>query len=83
METIYDWLSISAFAGLVVLFLHRSSELDVPRDSLWQYLAAGVGLALANWLGNEGLHWPAIAALVATGGYIHVALRPFRPPPQS
>ena len=49
METIYDWVTVGLFAGLVVLFLQRSSE-DQPRDGLLEYLVAGLGLAIANYL---------------------------------
>jgi asparagine N-glycosylation enzyme membrane subunit Stt3 len=80
LETPYDWISIAIFAGLVVLFMQRST-LRSPRDSLWQYLAASIGCALANWFGNnaEGrylYHIAAIAVILGTLAYIWFALRP-------
>ncbi len=82
LETVYDWLSIAIFAGLVVLFMQRSTLKD-PRDSLWQYLVAAVGCALANWLGNSALadhslvfHAAAVAVTLGTLGFIVKVLRP-------
>jgi hypothetical protein len=61
----------------VVLFLQRSSQ-EEPTDSLWSYLGAGVGCAVANYFGNEGNHIVAIAIIVATVAFIFVVLKPFR-----
>ena len=58
MSTVYDWLTMIVFAGLVVLFLQRSQ--GEARDALWQYLVAAVGCAVTNYLGNEGQDLPAI-----------------------
>lgn len=83
METVYDWVTVAIFAGLIVLYLQRSS-LDDPRDSIWQYLGASIGCAVANYFGNEGqesgnllYHGLAWAIIAATLGYIFYALRPF------
>lgn len=78
MQTIYDWLTVGIFCALITLFLHRSVDVDEPRDSLWQYLVASAGCALVNWLGNEGRHLPALGALALTLGFIHRVLAPFR-----
>jgi len=77
LHTVYDWVTVGLFAGLIVLFLQRSSQQDPP-DHLWQYLIAAVGCALTNYLGNEDMHIPAIAVILATLAYIHHVLRPFR-----
>jgi hypothetical protein len=77
VETAYDWITVGVFAMLITLFLHRSVDVDQPRDRLWQYLVASAGCAFTNWLGNEGWHAFAIAALAATLGYIYFILRPF------
>lgn len=77
MQTVYDWITLAIFAGLVVLFLQRSSQ-EEPTDSLWSYLGAGVGCAVANYFGNEGNHIVAIAIIVATVAFIVVVLKPFR-----
>jgi hypothetical protein len=77
MQTVYDWITLAIFAGLVVLFLQRSSQ-EEPTDSLWSYLGAGVGCAVANYFGNEGNHIVAIAIIVATVAFIVLVLKPFR-----
>ena len=79
MSTVYDWLTVAVFAGLVVLFLQRSSK-DEPTDHLWQYLPPALGCGLSNYLGNEGYHLAAVATLVATGAYIFYVLKPFPGP---
>lgn len=76
METIFDWLSVAIFSGLIVLFLQRSSEAE-PRDHLWQYLAASGGCAVANYLGNEGYDVWAGLALVFVLAFIWIVLRPY------
>lgn len=77
METPYDFLTVGIFAGLVVLFLQRSVDEPPPGDRLWHYLLAGVGCAIANWLGNEGYTLAAIAALLVTLAFIFYVLKPF------
>lgn len=84
MQTIYDWVTIALFAGLIVIFLQRSvgqrpDEAGEPeyQDSMLHYLAPSVGLALANYLGNEG---QPIAAWLLIGGvcvYIALVIKPF------
>lgn len=75
MSTVYDWLTVGLFAGLIVLFLQRSSS-EEPGDRLRDYLLAGCGLAVINQLGNEGMHLLAILALLGLLGFIHLTLRP-------
>lgn len=78
METIYDWVCLGIFAGLVVLFLQRSvGEETEQNDSLLLYLAAGVGLAVVNYFGNEGQDLLAIPLLALTLGFIFKFLKPF------
>jgi len=84
MQSIYDWLSLAIFAGLIVLFLQRSTSDRADKDvSLFYYLAAGVGCAVANYFGNNGQDIIAIALLVATIGFIVYFLRPFQRPSNS
>lgn len=75
METVYDWVTVIIFAGLIVLYLQRSSE-EAPEDSIWQYLAAALGCAIANYLGNEGYDIPAVLVIVGVLGYTHIVLHP-------
>jgi hypothetical protein len=90
VETPYDWVTVAIFAGLIVLFLQRSSAEGEPQDSIWQYLAASIGCAVANYFGNQAVknsvdgtvdylnHGLAIVVLVGTVGYIWFALKPFK-----
>ena len=84
METVYDWITIVIFGGLVVLFLHRSVSPDAPRDTLLQYLPPAVGCALANYVGNEaekaanqGEKVVSFLIVVAVLAYIAIVLKPF------
>ena len=84
MDTIYEWLSLAIFAGLIVLFLQRSTSERADNDvSLLYYLGAGVGCAVANYFGNKGQDIVAIALLVATVGFIGYFLKPFHKPSSS
>lgn len=77
MTTIYDWVSVAIFAGLIVLFLQRSADDGPEVDSIWHYLPPSIGCALANYLGNEGNRLVAVAILTGTLFYIWRVLRPF------
>ena len=76
MQTIFDWVTIGIFAALVVLFLQRSVP-GTSQDTVWHYLPAAAGCALANYLGNEGQ--PILAAAVIAGVLIYtvLVLKPF------
>jgi predicted MFS family arabinose efflux permease len=81
VETVYDWVTVAIFAGLVVLFVQRSTaeeETPAAHDSLLLYLAAALGCAVANYLGNKGLHLLAIPLIGATILFILYYLRPFK-----
>lgn len=75
METVYDWVTILGFAGLVTLFLQRSS-LEEPPDTIWHYLPPSIGFAVTNYLGNEEMDIPAIVVGLATVAYIIIVLKP-------
>ena len=79
MSSVYDWVTVAIFAGLIVLCLKRS-EAEHLRDSMWQYLIASVGCAFSNYLGNEGHHLLAVASIIATLGYVLLVLKPFKLP---
>jgi hypothetical protein len=74
VNTIYDWVTVGLFAALIVLFLQRSSE-ENPPDKLWHYAPPSVGCAVANYLGNEGLHQLAIPALIGIVAYMVMVLK--------
>ena len=82
METAYDWLTLALFAGIVVLFLQRSS-MESPPDRMIDYLPPALGCLAANWLGNTGikndnllLHGGAVAIIVGVMVYVWLVLKP-------
>jgi hypothetical protein len=76
METIYDWITVAIFGGMVVLFLQRSTQAE-PKDTLIQYLPPAVGCAIANYVGNHGQGPLSAAIVVAVLVYILIVLKPF------
>lgn len=79
METVYDWTCLAIFAGLIVLFLHRSTDRSpAGNDSLLFYLVAGAGCGVANYFGNNGYDLIAILIIVATLAFIFYFLKPFK-----
>ena len=80
MKTIYDFVTVALFAGLVILFLQRSTAAE-PQDHMYQYLPPAVGCALANWFGNQGQHALAIVTMLAVVGYVVIVLKPFNQKP--
>lgn len=75
METAYDWITIAIFAGLIVLFLQRSTA-EVQVDRVIDYLPPALLCALANYLGNNGYHVPAILMILAVPIYVWMVLKP-------
>ena len=75
MKTIYDWVTIALFAGLIILFLHRSTA-EEPSDKIYQYAPPAVGCALVNYLGNNGFVAIAVIGIVAILGYVWYILKP-------
>jgi len=88
VQTIFDLVTLGLFAGLVVLFLQRSTTPE-PRDHMYQYAPPAIGCAVANYFGNQGdklgnmglevLAWVLIACVVA---YVLYVLRPFSQTPR-
>jgi len=81
VNTIYDLATMIIFAGLVVLFLQRSTAAE-PRDHMYQYAPPALGCAVANWVGNPvpkglGQDWLAVAIILAVIVYIFYVLKPF------
>lgn len=80
METAYDWITISIFAGLVTLFLARSTSDSDQEDNMWHYLPPSAGCGVANWLGNEGHGWAAALLIAGSLSYaFHFLHRPSSP----
>jgi len=53
LDTVFDLVTMAMFAGLVVLFLQRSTSPE-PRDHMYQYAPPAIGCAVANYFGNQG-----------------------------
>jgi hypothetical protein len=82
METVYDWLSLAIFAGIIVLFLQRSS-MESPPDRMIDYLPPALGCAIANQAGNYALendsllmHAVGAALLIGVVVYVWLVLKP-------
>lgn len=74
METVWDWVTIFCFGGLVVLMLQRSVE-ERTRDHLMEYLFPAVGCGVANYLGNHYSDIGAAAVLVLVAAYVFKVLK--------
>lgn len=74
MQTVWDWITVMMFAGLITLFLQRSAQ-EEPSDKLWQYAPPAIACAVANYLGNNGYEVVALALLAATGFYVFRVLK--------
>lgn len=75
MQTIYDWITIAIFAGLIVLFLQRSTA-EVQVDRVIDYLPPALCCALGNYLGNNGHPVLAIAVIAVIPIYVWFVLKP-------
>ncbi len=80
MKTIYDLVTMVIFAGLVVLFLQRSTAQE-PRDHMYQYAPPALGCAVANYVGNHGNAILAWVLIVGVVGYVLYVLKPFNQTP--
>lgn len=85
MQTIYDWVTVAIFAGLIVIFLQRSVGDGEPQDSILSYLPPAIGCAVANYFGNEGLEqgntvYLVLGALGIVGvlAYTYYVIKPFQ-----
>ena len=79
MSSVYDWVSLAIFAGLVVLFLQRATADRAEEDvSLLYYLVASVGCAAGDYLGNHDQSVMGALVLAATVAFILFYLRPIK-----
>lgn len=74
METVWDWLTVICFGGLVVLMLQRSVE-EKPKDHLMEYLVPAAGCGIANYIGNHYSDIGAAIALVLVAVYVFKVLK--------
>lgn len=78
METVYDWITVAIFGGLVILFLQRSMAESEPQDTIFHYLPPAIGCAIANYVGNQGNGILSALIVVAVLAYIILILKPFQ-----
>lgn len=78
MKTSYDFVTVAVFAAIVLIFLQRSVSPPAKADPMWHYLAASIGCAVSNFLGNEGFDLAAITLLLLVVGFVLVVIRPFQ-----
>lgn len=74
METIWDWITVICFGGLIVLMLQRSVE-EETRDHLMEYLFPSLGCAIANYIGNHYSDLGAAVAMLVVGAYVFKVLK--------
>lgn len=74
METIWDWITVIAFGGLIVLMLNRSMQ-EEPVDHLAEYLVPAAGCAIANWIGNNHSDLFAGVTLGLVAAYVYKVLK--------
>lgn len=75
---------MAIFAGLIVIFLQRSTGEVLDDDPLWSYFPPSVGCAISNYLGNKGVDQPGfdlfdlggILGIVAVLVYIYYVIKP-------
>jgi hypothetical protein len=77
MNSLYDWVTMVIFGGIVVLFLQRSVGPHRPSDKMYHYLPPALGCAIADYLGNHDQGLAAIALIIVAVGYIVLFLKPF------
>lgn len=77
MQTIYDWVTLAMFAGLIILFLQRSTA-EEPSDKIYHYAPPAIGCAGVNYLGNNGYAPFAIAGIFAILVYVWYVLKPLK-----
>jgi hypothetical protein len=66
MVTVFDYLTIACFAGLVIAYF------QFTKRDVWtfiQLMISGVAFAIANQIGNAGLPIFALILIVAGAGY--------------
>ncbi len=78
MKTIYDLMSMIAFAGLAILYLQRSASSSPDPVALWKYAVAALGCVLADYFGDHGMVAASIATFVALALFSIAMLKPFQ-----
>ena len=79
MSSIYDWVSLGIFAGIIVLFLHRATAERAEDDvSLIYYLVPAAGCAIGDYLGNHGEGLLGALMFAAAIAFVFFYLKPIK-----
>lgn len=72
MATVFDVITVTCFAGLVLAFFKFT---DGERKTLMHFMLAAVVFAVANQVGNNGPAWLATLLVLAGVGYAVLVVR--------
>ena len=67
METIFDVVTVTCFAGLVIAFFRFTNR---NRRTLLEFLVAAFALAMANQIGNAGQTVLAVSLILGSLGFV-------------
>jgi len=72
MVTLFDYLTIACFAGLVIAYFQFTKR---EVRTLMQLMISGVAFAIANQVGNAGLSIFALVLIIAGIGYAALVVK--------
>jgi hypothetical protein len=72
MATLFDYLTIVCFAGLVVAYFQFTNR---EVRTLMQLMISGLAFAIANQMGNAGLPIFALILVIAGAGYAALVVK--------
>jgi hypothetical protein len=72
METVFDILTVTCFAGLVIAYFQFSQR---DTRTLMHLMISAAAFAIANQIGNAGLPIFALILIVAGAGYAALVVR--------
>jgi hypothetical protein len=72
MTTVFDVVTVTCFAGLVIAFFQFT---DRETRTLFHFILAGVVFGVANQVGNKGSMFLGIVLILAGTGYAVLAAR--------
>jgi len=70
METLFDIVTVTCFAGLVIAFFRSTAR---NRRTLIEFVLAGFALAVANQVGNAGQTVLAVSLILGSLGFVALA----------
>lgn len=72
MVSVFDYLTVACFAGLVIAFLQFT---DRDTRTLMHLMISAVAFAIANQVGNAGRPLLALGFLIAGTGYAWIVVQ--------